>query len=212
MHDVRDKYVDPRTFFGTGVRMSWRKCFLYAGALRGEGSPEGHKHARENTRLAQRQNGDATEYVLTIRHPDPAGGTDRLVQTMVFSSKAGFNLVSYRMLSVGQLHKTLQWSFRQEEGIFIPSEYEFKKYKRSDTENAQLIAHRHFTLKDVRINATLDPTVFEVECLGLQYGDRMADLVENRLMVFDGEQFVPAKQFQLQPDLLRTERVEPRDE
>lgn len=205
MYDAGDKYVDPRTFYGTGVRVSWRKCFLYANALRGERSSEEHQHAKENARLTQRQNGDATEYVLTIRHPDPAVGTDRLVQTMAFLSKAGFNLVSYTMVSSGQPHSTLRCSFREKDGVFIPSEYEYRKFKNSDVDGAYLIRHRHFTLKDVRVNETLDPAVFEIEHLGLRYGDRMVDRIENRLMVFDGERFVPAEKFKLQPDLLPSE-------
>jgi len=106
------------------------------------------------------------------------------------------------MESLGQLRKTLHWRFQEEQGIFIPSELEFKRYRRSDDEEPILIIHRHFTLKDVRINEPLYPTVFEIGHLGIQYGDRMADRIENWMMVFDGEQFVHAEEFTLQPDLL----------
>ena len=63
--------------------------------------------------------------------------------------------------------------------------------------------------KDVRINEPLNPTVFEIGHLGIQYGDRMADRIENRMMVFDGERFIHAEDFTLQPDLLPGESTGP---
>ena len=154
--------------------------------------------------------GSATEYVLTRRNPDPAGGVDRSTSTSVFSSDAGFNLVSYEMSCFGKPEQTRRCSFREVEGIFIPSEFEYKHFRWADVEEAYLTLHRRFTLKEVQVNEPLEPGVFEIENLGLEYGDRMVDRIENRLTVFDGKQFVPAEQFILRPELLPGQTAEPR--
>ncbi|MFH1923484.1 MAG: DUF1559 domain-containing protein [Planctomycetota bacterium] len=49
------------------------------------------------------------------------------------------------------------------------------------------------------MNEPIDPALFEVQTLGLRYGDRMVDRIENRMEVFDGKKFVPADKFKLQP-------------
>ncbi|MEE8451682.1 MAG: DUF1559 domain-containing protein, partial [Thermoguttaceae bacterium] len=56
-------------------------------------------------------------------------------------------------------------------------------------------------LKQTQVNEPIDPAVFEISSLGLQDGDRMIDLIENQMHVFDGKKFrlVPAEKFKRRP-------------
>jgi hypothetical protein len=121
-------------------------------------------------------------------------------------------MVSYEMISFGKPEQTRRCTFREVEGVFIPSEFECKRFRWADVEEGYLTEHRRYTLKEVRVNEPLEPGAFEIETLGLEYGDRMVDRIENRLTVFDGERFVPADQFRLQPELLPGQAAEPRDD
>ena len=85
--------------------------------------------------------------------------------------------------------------------MFIPTKFEFKMFEDRNSKDSTPTPTQHHvcTLTKTRVNGPIDPAVFEIPSLGLCDGDRMVDRIENRMEVFDGQQFVPADKFKLQP-------------
>jgi len=188
-------HSNPLFFFGDGGRPSWDLCCMYAGVLRGEKGPEQRKQAEKIMRLRKRRQGADTEYVVAFL------GYGRMSHEDVFSSAAGFNLVSETILTQGQPYQTRQYTFRKQSGVFIPTKFEFKMFEDRNTKDSTPTPTQHHvcTLMMSQVNEPIDPAVFEIPSLGLRSGDRMVDRIENRMEVFDGKQFVPADKFKLQP-------------
>jgi len=192
-------YVDPRSFFGNGSEQPYRTlCSTAAGILRGEHGADNAEYGKKNMAMRERRKGAGAEYVFAQRFkPVESGPTFE----WVFSSEVGFNVVSQTIVSQGELRQSQEYTFRAEKGIFLPFEAQHKQYEDSNTPDSAKspTMHRTFTLKTTRVNEPIDPAVFEPASLGLKEGDRMVDRIENQMLVFDGEQFVPAEKFKLQP-------------
>ncbi len=171
---------------------------MLAGVLRGELHPESTEYMKRNIALRVRPKGAGTEYVLTQRFKPVGSGT---ICQWVFSSEAGFNVVSREFRVKGQLEEDQHYKFRKENGVFIPYEVEFDRYDDRSTKDSESLPtqHRVYVLKETQVNEPIDPAVFEIQSLGLQKGDRMVDLIENQMHVFDGKEFVSAGSLNLQP-------------
>ncbi|MHC4402409.1 MAG: hypothetical protein ACYTG0_22315 [Planctomycetota bacterium] len=174
--------------------------------LRGEMGEKSLMHVKNNTTLVQRQVDGVTEYSLTIRRPSDDGGVDRHVRTIVFSSAAGFNPLTYELISFGRREVEMSWEYRKDGGIYLPSRYEIRRYNRANPRDnepqdadANLVSHRIFKLRESSLNQPVDSEAFELASLGLEYGDRVADEIERQLQVYDGEKLVPAEEFKLDP-------------
>jgi hypothetical protein len=189
-------YIDPLLFFGNG-QPYWEFCSMSAGALRGERGADNRDYARRNFALRVRRKGAATHYVFAQRFKGAgAGGLE-----LVFSSEAGFNVVSQEFVVQGQPVQIDHYKFREQKGAHIPWDVDHEKYEdRGEKDPKRLPAqHRVYTLKQTQVNEPIDPAVFAIESLGLRPGDRMVDRIENQMQVFDGTKLVPANKFKLQP-------------
>jgi hypothetical protein len=188
-------YIDPMFFFGD-MLPHWQSLYMIAGALRGEPCPGDAEYLKKNITLHVHSTGAVTEYILSRQFkPEGSGITSK----QVFSSEAGFNIVSESLFIQGQPEQTKQYTFRKEKDIFIPFEVEIKLFEDRNNKDSKHLPtqHRVFTLTKTQVNEPLDPTVFEVQSLGLKPGDRMGDRIENQMLVYDGKKFVPADTFQL---------------
>ena len=168
-------YINPLSFFD-----GKRTCKIVAEALRGEHGPDPMGYMKRNVVLRVRSKGAGKEYVLTQRFKPIEAGN---VWEYVFSSEADFNLVSLESRAKEQLAQSKQYKFREEKGVFIPYEVEYKMYEdRSSKDSKRLpTQHRVYTLKQTLVNEPIDPAVFEIKSMGLQDGDRMVDLIENQM-------------------------------
>ena len=196
--------INPLSFFGTG-RPYWETCSSLAGMLRGEHGADNMEYGKANLALLKRPNGADTEYILSQRMK-PAGSGQ--VYQLVFSSAAKFNVGSQEFVVQGQPEQTQHLKFRKEGGVFIPYEVEFNRYDdRSSKDKKHVPAqHRVCILKKTQVNEPIDPAMFEIQSLGLRYGDRMVDRIENEMQVFNGKNFVPVNQFK-QQTTVRTKGV-----
>jgi len=193
-------HVNPLTFFGPGYRRFSVTCSIYAKWLLDENSEVRRKNT---TTLVQRRVDGATEYALTIRHPSDDGAGNDHVRTIVFSSAAGFNPLSYEVISLGRREVEMNWAYRKYGEILLPSRHEIRRYNwasksrenEPQDEDADLVRHRIFELRECSLNQPVDSRAFELAGLGLKYGDRMVDEIERKLHVYDGEKLVPAKEF-----------------
>ncbi len=190
-------YINPLSFFGHG-QTNWEMCFMLAGVLRGESGPDDLEYAKRSITLRVRENGSGSEYVLTQRFKPIGSGQ---IFEWVFPSEAGFNVVSREFRMNGQIQAVQQFKFRNENGAFIPCEIEYKRYEDQSTKDPERLPTQHhvFILEQTRVNAPIDPAVFEIQTLGLREGDRMVDRIENRMEVFDGKQFVSVDKFKRLP-------------
>ena len=193
---IHQGYINPLSFFD-----GKRTCKIVAEVFRGEHGPDILEFAKKNTVMRERPKGTGKEYVLTRRFKPVGSGH---VCEYVFSSETDFNLVSSIFRTKGQPVQSKQYKFRKEKGVFIPYEFVFMLYDNRSSKDSKSLPtqHRVYTLKQTQVNEPIDPAVFEIGSLGLQDGDRMIDLIENQMHVFDGKQFqfVPAEKFKPQPD------------
>ena len=151
--------IDPLVFFGQNDRRYWQLCFTTAAALRGRRGAKVEEKYKKNLTLRERRRGAITDYVLTTHLRDGGG-----VWEYVFSSDAGFNIVSDRfLLEQGQPRQTWHYTFRTEKGVLIPSEAEYNTYEDRTTKDSNRLPTQHhvFTLKTTRVNEAIDPAVFE---------------------------------------------------
>jgi hypothetical protein len=171
---------------------------MWVNIFRGQRRPDLMDYARENMKLHVCQKGTSTRYVFTQRLKPVEAGQ---VFELVFCSEAGFNVVSEEFRTQGQPEQIQQYTFRKEKGVFIPSAVEFRRYEDRGTEQSRRLPtqHRVYTLTQTQVNEPIDPIVFTAQSMGLQYGDRMVDWIENQMYVFDGKELVPASKFKLQP-------------
>ena len=206
-------FMNPLTFFGIGSTPYWEMCRHMAKGLRGELDADASNYVKKSISLRVRTKEDGVEYVLTRRdRPFELGG----VSEWVFSSKAGLNVVCLRGLQRERERGSRCYTFRKENGVFIPSNIEFTRYRDQGPgeSSRKLVEHRVYVLKETRVNEPIDPAVFQIQSLGLRDGDRMVDRIENEMFVFDGKKLVPAREFKLQPaaeakreDLRRAESI-----
>lgn len=196
-------HVNPLTFFGDGDRRFGDTCILYARALKGELGEDSLNRATNNTTLLQRKVNGATEFTLGIRYLNEDGGVNH-VRTIVFSSDVRYNPTSYKMASLGRPEVEMSWEYRREGGVVLPSRHEIRRYEwanpREDEpqdEDANLVSHRIFTLRESSLNKPVDAKAFDVLSLELEYGDRVADEIGRRLQVYDGEKLIAAEDFKL---------------
>ncbi len=192
--------INPLSFFGNG-RPSWKNCYLTAEIFRGEHGSDNMEYVKKNAVLRVRPKGADTEYIFTQRFKPVGSGH---IFEWVFSSQAGFNVVSREVRQKGQLVDTQHNKFRKEKGVFIPYEVEINRYDNRSSKDSKRLPTQHYvyTLKQTQVNEPIDPAVFEISSLGLQDGDRMIDLIENQTHVFDGKKFqlVPAENFKRRPE------------
>ncbi len=193
-------YINPLSFFGSR-RTYWELCTMLAKMLRGELYPDNMEYMKKNIAMQVRSKGAGTEYTLTQRFKPVGSG---LIFEWVFSSEAAFNVVSREVREKGKLIDSQQYKFRKENGVFIPYEVEINRYDDRSSKDSKSLPtqHRVYTLMQTQVNEPIDPAVFEIHSLGLQDGDRMVDLIENQMHVFDGKKFqlVPADKFKRRPE------------
>jgi hypothetical protein len=205
-------HMNPLTFFGDGNTPFAVRFSAYAKWLLDENLETRRKNT---TTLVQRQVDGVTEYSLTIRHPSDDGEGNNHVETTVLSSAVGFNPLTYETISFGRRELEVNWEYHKHGEILLPSRYEIRRYNWSQLrenepqdEDANLVSHRIFELCESSLNQPVAPEAFELASLGLEYGDCLADEIERQLYVYDGEKFVPAAEFKLDPNRVSERRRE----
>jgi len=190
-------HVNPLNFFGDGHLRFAEVCSIYAKWLLDENSLTRRKNT---TTLVQRQVDGVTEYSLTIRRPSDDGGVDRHVRTIVFSSAAGFNPLTYNLISFGRREVEISWEYRKDGGVYLPSRHEIRRYNWANLRDnepqdadANLVSHRIFKLRESSLNQPVDSEAFELAGLALEYGDRLADEIERQLQVYDARSSSPPR-------------------
>ncbi|MGO8751027.1 MAG: hypothetical protein ACLQNE_34205 [Thermoguttaceae bacterium] len=189
---VAQGYLDPPSFFGHGHLYS-ETCSRWVDAFRGK-RRNLTEYAKGNVKLRVRRTKTDSEYVLTQRMK-PA--ESQMFFELVFSSAAGFNVVSNEFRQQEQSIHTIRYTFRKEKGILIPTVVEKKRPWEGSTVQSPM-EHQICTLRETQVNEPIDPAVFTIQSIGLHYGDRVADRIENEMFIFDGKELVPANKFKLQ--------------
>ena len=193
------RVVHPQDFFSNGGMPFWRTCELYSDALRGGRTLEEKKHVKENITLVQRTSKQGTEYVLTNKYPRRGGEEDvKIVQT-TFDSSVGFLPTSWVRSTGKVVTDKRTFSYKNVSGVFIPAEFKRVKYKMVKPGLTLPTISRTFTLKQSTLNEEISPKHFSIEQLGLKYGERMLDEIENQLYVMDKSGLVPVEQFTIDP-------------
>jgi hypothetical protein len=184
------RVLDVRDFYTNGSRPFWEWIGLYASTLRGERSDEERALVEHGLHVYVSE-GPTLMYVVRSTYY-----SDGNQITTVCDGSAAFNVVSYeRVNAEGEPTHTRKIRFREVEGIYLPEFVGLYDYD-ENAAPARMRMKREFELESLKVNHPIAARTFEVEALGVAYGERMLDKITNQLMVNDGDQgFVPAEKF-----------------
>jgi len=183
-----------KEMFGNGSHLFWQTCESWANVLQGDHSEENRKKALENLSIAKRTEDGHIVYVVSTTYPG-AG----VILATTYDSSVGFNVVRRVQSIKGRTVDERTIRYQTINGIEIPKYFEHTKH-RTDAAKAGVIDYSsEITLTDSKLNQSIDPQQFTIDELGLRYGDRMHDEIENKLYVHDSSGFVAAEKFVLDP-------------
>jgi hypothetical protein len=116
----------------------------------------------------------------------PEGGNVWFIKT--FSSSAGYNVTSFRMISVtqGLMHKR-NLEYQLLEGIYVPSKATEENF---DLENGSLQYRKVRIFKNVRLNHPIPLETFTYNNLGLEDGDDFEDRILDKKYVYRQRELV----------------------
>ncbi len=211
------RVVQPVDFFANGSQLFHEQLTLYANALAGKKSAQEKQHLLENVQLDQRTNGNASEFVLNVKYPARDRSKDNIttVQT-TFDSSVGFNPISWIRSEGKEITNKRTFSYKKIDGIFIPSRVTQTSYGPTASASRQPTVSRDYRLRSATLNKPIPPGQFAIEQLGLKYGERMLDEIENQLYVVDKTGLVPVEKFTIDsalapPPVYLGEAVKPAD-
>lgn len=203
------RVVDFRTCFQSGQMFYWDVCELYAGTLEGGRGEERQRVASRYTSMTEHKGRNGVQYLLTIKFRDSSNAVpdDQLRQSVTtFDSAVGFNATSRVRSRAGVLEEVQTCEFTKMSGVFVPSEYQLEVYDQEPDARGREPGQaprmtRNFVLTSATVNKPIDDSVFSIDQLGMKYGERLSDRIDERLYVVDEVKFVPVEEFVYQARL-----------
>jgi hypothetical protein len=165
--------------FDSGVgRYFWEIVGGHAKALRGEYGETKKSSIGQRMQLSQAQGDDGGMW-YRYRFKFGSNGGPTMTTTSIWRSRAGFNPVSYVVMSdsmTDRLSSKTEWSWKKIEGIDVPSRV---KEIRFDATSGKLTYERDAELINCELNKPLDTRQFDYQGLGLQDGDLVLNEIEH---------------------------------
>ncbi len=193
------RVVNPIALFSNGSQLFWEQLQLYLNALGGNRSADEKNWIEKNVSLVQLNNDGATKFALTAKYP--RGESDQRADAIVkttFDSSVGFEPTSWIRSVGGHVSDKRTFAYREVSDVFVPEHFSYVHYELKNDSPLPTIS-RTFILKKARINEPIPAGRFEITQLGLKYGERFLDEIENQLYVMDDNGLVPVKTFSMDP-------------
>ena len=180
MHPV----YDPRKIFKTGgaVWESFPRMLQYINE-HGKYSFGGY-----DLKVEESISGNITKYRIVIPNKAFSGGGYHFL-TMVFPSKAGFNMTSYEVTDEdGRLLQEWKFNYDLIDGIYLPSATGQQNFTR---EGGKLSYEKRYTFKNQKVNKPIPEETFTYKNLGLKNGDKFIDKILGKEYTYQDEELIP---------------------
>lgn len=178
--------VDPSRFFGvddTPFYESLERKIRYI-----------KEHGKAPLRIERKKAEKNDLYILTSELRKGESSKEKpFLAISTFSSDVGFNAISNVFLSPdGKKLNETKWEYSREDGIFIPSKFNFIKYQEGTNE---ILIERLFTLTESQINEEISDDTFSWGMLGINEGDRVRDNILNKEYRYVEGKMIPAVEY-----------------
>lgn len=131
--------------------------------------------------------GNLTEY--RIQRPGKVSPERYLLVTMVFSSKKGFNIVSYEVTDPnGKVFQQLTWEYELVSGVYLPKKTTEQIF---ELENGGLSYEAKYTFKNTKTNHHIPEETFTYKNLGLKNGDKFIDKILDKEFTYQDGDLIP---------------------
>lgn len=193
------RFFDPRGLFGSGSDFSdsfANNCDMYATALSGEKGEKQKQKALNLVSIIEKINTSGDKYFIVTKKFKPMRpkATPNIYK-VTYDSRYGFNATKYEQYSGLKLRHKRIFRYKKVDGIYLPEKVSIEHFQNKDDQEEKLIKSRTFTLIKSKLNLPIDPNLFEIKSLDLQYGERMWDSIKNQAFIQDRQGLVPAKDF-----------------
>jgi len=177
--------VDPRLLFDCGIPIA--QFFDHMISALTEGETRDGVLTDEEAQLARRfvmikriepQEGNDLIYRISVGPISERGANQ--VQTLTVKRSSGFNVVQVTIFDGNRLVSQLDWRFREQSGVFLP---EYYRKMSSTMDGEHMAAERILELRESILNEPIPESTFSYANLGLKDGDRLEDLIENKVYV-----------------------------
>jgi len=190
--DHNGKFFDVRKFFGEGSRAYHRNVEMYLNCLAGKHGEKAKNFVDEYVSIFYspvRQ-----QYVL---HAEMREG---MVSCTIFDGNVGFHATEYAVFFPnGKIHRFRKVHYEPEGDVYIPASGVLQTYHEAD-DDSLLVSSRYLKKVSQSVNESIEKIEFSGETVGMTYGDRFVDEIENELYVFDDQiGMVPAAEFKFDP-------------
>jgi len=140
-------------------------------------------------KVEERTIGNLTEY--RIQRPGKVSPERYLFVTMVFSSKKGFNIVSYEVTDPksGLFHTKKNWGYDLLDGVYLPSRTTEQIF---DRKSGDLSYEETYTYNNLKVNQPIPAETFTYKNLGLQNGDKFIDKILDKEYTYQDGELIPA--------------------
>jgi hypothetical protein len=171
---------DPREHFVVGepIWETFPRVLEYIN-LHGELNVDGY-----TLKVEECPDGNLTKYRIQI--PGKISPEDYIFVTRVFSSKKGFNIVSYEETNPeGELLHKKTWDYDLVNGVYVPSRTTEQIFERK---NGELSYEAKYTFKNQKVDKPIPEETFTYKNLGLKNGDKFVDKITNKEYTYqDGD-------------------------
>jgi hypothetical protein len=170
---------------------SWRRPEMVAAALRGELSAKEREFAEKSTKLFVSPD-NVPIYTLIV------GDINKGHSVLRFDGSVGLNAISCMQAKGERKSAWRSTHYEKSSGFFLPSE--MHDYWISYDKEGGIVGgfRRTMRINTSWVNKPVEQKEFELQSLGLKYGDRKFDEITGESFVFDDRSgFVPVSTFQM---------------
>lgn len=179
--------VDPRKLSGANGEECWQEVDKLVKAF---DDPKTRKLMEEAINISKLDQ----KYIVSITfkkdHTSP-DSTDTISMTTTYDGKFSFLPTSYyERDSKGNTRVRMAWTYEAFDGLFVPA-----TIRRANITSDGKVKRfeRTLTLNQCDVNPELSPDAFSLSQFELANGERVANVVEDKVFVFDSGNLVPAQ-------------------
>jgi len=125
--------------------------------------------------------GDVEKYRVTLPSVASGGPKVYISSAMVYSSNAGFNVVSSSFTVNNILIENQEWDYELINGVYLPVKITKNSF---DRKNGDLNKKSTSTFTEQKVNHPINEEVFTYKSLGLQEGEIIEDKIDNKVYIY----------------------------
>ena len=186
MHPV----FDPRETMRVFGNPLWKAFASYLAYIDKHGPSSTFQGYTMKVEVEECNVGDVKKYKIVLPSVSSGGPKVYLSSTLICSSEAGFNVVSYSQTADYDKileHKT--WNYGLINGVYIPVKQTKKSF---DYLTGNLNKQSTLTFIEQKVNKSIPEEVFTYKNLGLKNGDKFIDKILGKEYIYQDGELIPA--------------------